>query len=39
MANDPTAKVLISEMNIPPEELNELGTSVLSIKVAGKKPG
>jgi arsenite methyltransferase len=39
MANDPTAKVIINKMNIPPEELNELGTSVLSIKVAGKKPG
>lgn len=38
MANDPTAKVLISKMNIPPEKLNELGTSVLSIKVTGNKP-
>ena len=39
MANDPTAKVIISKMKLPPEKLNEIGTSVLSIKVAGKKSG
>ena len=38
MANDQTAKALITEENIPPEELDELGTSVVSIKVMGKKP-
>jgi arsenite methyltransferase len=38
MANDQTAKALINEANIPPAELDELGTTVVSIKVAGKKP-
>jgi arsenite methyltransferase len=38
MANDQTAKALINEENIPPEELDELGTTVVSIKVTGKKP-
>ena len=37
MANDQTAKGLINEGNIPPEELEELGTSIVSIKVTGKK--
>ncbi|MBN1761493.1 MAG: arsenite methyltransferase [Methanomicrobia archaeon] len=38
MANDQTAKALINEENIPSEELEELGTSIASIKVTGKKP-
>ena len=39
MANDQTAKaLLIKEKNIPLEELDELGSTVVSIKVAGKKP-
>jgi len=37
MANDQTAKALINEENIPLEELEELGTTVVSIKVTGKK--
>jgi SAM-dependent methyltransferase len=38
MANDQTAKALITGESILPEELDELGTSVVSIKVTGKKP-
>ena len=38
MANDQTAKTLINEENIPPEELEELSTSIVSINVTGKKP-
>ena len=39
MANDPTAKVIIAKMNLPQDTLNEIGTSVLSIKVTAKKLG
>lgn len=38
MSNDQTAKALIKKMDIPPEELHELGTTVVSIKVTGTKP-
>jgi len=38
MANDPTAKALIETLNIPPEEVREVVSSVISIKVDGVKP-
>ena len=38
IANDPTAKAIIKEMNIPPEEIKDTANSVLSIKVQGIKP-
>lgn len=38
IANDPTAKAIIKEMNIPLEEMKHLTNSVLSIKVQGIKP-
>jgi len=38
MANDPTAKALIKTLNIPLEEVREVASSVLSIKVDGVKP-
>jgi len=38
IANDPTAKAIISEMNIPLEEMKDITNSVLSIKVQGIKP-
>ena len=38
MANDQTAKALINEAKIPLAELEELGTTIVSIKVTGKKP-
>jgi len=38
IANDPTAKAIIKEMNIPPEEINDIADAVLSIKVQGIKP-
>jgi arsenite methyltransferase len=37
MANDPTAQSLISEINLPKEEVDKLMSSVLSIKVQGEK--
>lgn len=39
IANDPTAKALIDKMDVPQEGLEEIGNSVLSIKVEGKKSG
>jgi len=36
MANDPTAQAI--EINLTPDELRDLSDSVVSIKVAGKKP-
>ncbi|MEE9520154.1 MAG: arsenite methyltransferase [Dehalococcoidales bacterium] len=38
IANDPTAKAIIKEMNIPPDEIKDITNSVLSIKVQGIKP-
>jgi len=38
MANDPTARALISELKIPIEKIKEVANSVLSIKVEGIKP-
>ena len=37
MANDPTAKAVIKRINITSEELKEIGKTVVSIKVEGKK--
>ena len=37
IANDPTAKAIINEMNIPPEMIKDIANSVLSIKVQGIK--
>ncbi|MCJ7426653.1 MAG: arsenite methyltransferase [Dehalococcoidales bacterium] len=38
MANDPTAKVIIKNAKIPPQEVANVASSVLSIKVYGIKP-
>jgi SAM-dependent methyltransferase len=38
MANDPTAKALIETLNVPLEEVIEVASSVMSIKVDGVKP-
>jgi len=38
MVNDPTAKAIVNKMNAPTEKLDEIGDSVVSIKVEGKKP-
>jgi len=38
MANDPTAKVIIENAKIPPQEVANVASSVLSIKVYGIKP-
>ena len=38
MANDPTAKTIIKNLKIPPEEIKEVAGSVTSIKVYGIKP-
>ena len=38
MANDPTAKTIIKNLEIPPEEIKEVAGSVTSIKVYGVKP-
>jgi len=38
MANDPTAAAVIQKEAIPPEELEEVAGSVISIKVHGVKP-
>lgn len=38
MANDPTAKVIIKNLEIPMEEVKEAANSVASIKVYGVKP-
>jgi ubiquinone/menaquinone biosynthesis C-methylase UbiE len=39
MANDPTAKAIISELNITTEDIKDIENSVVSIKVQGIKPG
>ncbi len=38
LANDPTAKAIISELSISSEEIKDIANSVLSIKVQGIKP-
>ena len=38
MDNDPTAKAIIEDFNIPPEKVKEVVSSVMSIKVYGIKP-
>jgi SAM-dependent methyltransferase len=38
MANDPTAKAIIKNLEIPPEEIKEVAGSVISIKAYGVKP-
>ena len=38
LANDPTAKAVIENLNIPIEKIKEIGNSVVSIKVQGIKP-
>jgi len=38
MANDPTAKTIIKNLQIPPEEVKKVASSVISIKVHGVKP-
>jgi hypothetical protein len=38
MANDPTAKAVIENMDIPGEELADIAQSVLSISVRALKP-
>ncbi len=38
MANDPTARAVIENLQIPPEEVKEVASSVISIKVHGVKP-
>jgi len=38
MANDPTAKAIMENLQIPLEEVKEIASSVISIKVHGVKP-
>jgi len=38
IANDPTAKAIIENLEIPPEKMKEVAGSVISIKVNGVKP-
>jgi len=38
MGNDPTAKAIVNNLEIPPEKLEEVIASVISIKVYGVKP-
>jgi len=38
MANDPTTQAIGNTINVTPDELGDLADSVVSIKVAGKKP-
>lgn len=37
MTNDPTAKVVIDQLNLSKDKLQEIGKTVVSIKVEGKK--
>ena len=39
MASDPTAQVIIKEMNLSADKIEEVASSVASIKVQGIKPG
>lgn len=38
MINDPTAKAIIEKSGLPPEEVNKIAGSVVSVKVYGAKP-
>jgi ubiquinone/menaquinone biosynthesis C-methylase UbiE len=38
MSGDPTAKAIIENLKIPPEKLEEIASSIISIKVYGVKP-
>ena len=38
IANDPTVKAIIENLEIPPEKIKEVANSVISIKVSGVKP-
>ncbi len=38
MANDPTTKTIIKNLEIPPEEIKKVAGSVVSIKAYGAKP-
>ncbi len=38
IANDPTAKAIIENLEISPEKIKEVANSVISIKVSGVKP-
>lgn len=38
MANDPTAKVIIDDLKITPEQIKDTEASIASIKVSGVKP-
>jgi len=38
MSNDPTAKAVIENLKIPPQKVEEVASSVISIKVYGVKP-
>jgi len=38
MANDPTAKAIIKDLNLPPEKIRESASSIISLKVSGRKP-
>jgi hypothetical protein len=37
VADDPAARAFIEQLGIPPEEVKELASSVISMKVAGVK--
>jgi len=39
MANDPTAKAIINDLNITTEDIKDIENSVVSIKVQGIRPG
>ena len=36
--NDPVAKAMIEKSGLPPEKVEEMASSVVSIKIAGVKP-
>ena len=38
MVNDPTVRAMLNNVRLPQEQLNEIETIVLSIKVMGRKP-
>ncbi|MFB0504943.1 MAG: arsenite methyltransferase [Candidatus Bathyarchaeia archaeon] len=38
MINDPTAKAIIENLEIPPEKVKAIGNSIISVKVHGIKP-
>ena len=38
MANDPTAKAIMENLNISPEKVKEIANSVISIKIYAVKP-